>query len=141
MSDIDKIRAEYKAELEIAANTGKETKARKLRTELADSLTKGITTDRLDAICTAERDGKCLVLPCKVGDAVYVPTWDASSDCDSKCSIHQPDGAREFDSCDGCELAKMYIYKNQFRIGMVDKIGKTVFLTHEAAEAALTVTL
>ncbi|NLH00667.1 MAG: hypothetical protein GX488_01985 [Clostridiales bacterium] len=31
-------------------------------------ITSGISLDRLREICDAERDGRCVVLPCKVGD-------------------------------------------------------------------------
>ena len=33
-------------------------------------ITSGISLDRLREICDAERDGRCVVLPCKVGDTV-----------------------------------------------------------------------
>jgi len=35
------------------------------------SIVKGIPLDRLQEICNAERDGRCVVLPCKVGDVLY----------------------------------------------------------------------
>lgn len=34
-------------------------------------ITFGIPLDRLEAICNAERDGRCVVLPCKVDATVY----------------------------------------------------------------------
>ena len=41
--------------------------------ELYDLLKRGQITANisLTAICEAERDGRCVVLPCKVGDTVY----------------------------------------------------------------------
>lgn len=44
-----------------------------MRTENAERLTviKNITTDHLRELVQAEKDGRLLVLPCKVGDTVY----------------------------------------------------------------------
>jgi hypothetical protein len=77
MRTIEEIKAEYIAELDKAAETGKETKARSLRAELVNALTKSIPTGRLESICNAERDGRVVVLPCKVGDTVYDRFCDA----------------------------------------------------------------
>lgn len=71
MRTVEKIKAEYAKELDKAVETGKEAKARKLRDEIAGALSRGISTGRLETICNAERDGRCVILPCKVGDTVY----------------------------------------------------------------------
>jgi len=39
--------------------------------ELALAVLDGIPLDRLKEICEAERDGRCVVLPCKVGGEVW----------------------------------------------------------------------
>lgn len=46
----------------------------------------GIDLDRLEEICAAERDGRCVVRPCKVGDVVNtrygkgkVVAWDTTA--------------------------------------------------------------
>jgi hypothetical protein len=57
-------------------------------------------------------DGRCVVLPCKVGDTV----WLVSCDC-----LNRPS----------------WITENNFEYGMLPHIGKTIFLTREEAEAAL----
>jgi hypothetical protein len=78
----EQIKAEYAAELDKAAVNGKEAKARRLRSELVDALTKGISTDRIEAICAAERDKRVVVLPCKVEalkekyEAIRLPDGD-----------------------------------------------------------------
>ncbi len=36
------------------------------------AVTADIPFDRLEAICTAEKENRCVVLPCKVGDTVAV---------------------------------------------------------------------
>ncbi len=75
-----------------------------------------------------------VVLPCKVGYTVYVIEREY---CDR----------REFDKCDEycdgwdacCERnnAPWYVSEHAFRISMMDRIGKSVFLTREEAERAL----
>ena len=67
--DIGDIKAEYEAELVRAVATGKEAKARRLRAELVGALAKGISTDRIEEICIAEREGRLLILPVNEGDA------------------------------------------------------------------------
>ena len=89
----------------------------------AQAITDGIPTDRLEAICQAERDGRCVVLPCKVGDMVY--------------HIFGIQGI--------VESRARRIQVNRDGIFIVDKkgawaennIGKTVFLTQAEAQNAL----
>lgn len=59
---------------------------------------------------TAENEGRMIVLPCKVGDVVYVlrQSWNGWN-----------------------------IDKKKFTYGMIGKIGKIVFLSKEEAEKAL----
>ena len=75
-----------------------------------------IPLDRLEAICAAEKDGQCVVLPCKVGDTVY----------------------RTF-VVEGRKPLIMEVKMNNLHdiVYFLDKFGKTVFLTCEEAEAAL----
>ena len=37
-----------------------------------DGILAGIPLDRLTEICNAERDGRLVVLPCKVGDTLWL---------------------------------------------------------------------
>ena len=65
---------------------------------------------------TAEEDGRLVVLPCKVGDAVYKIIYQRDNFDDQPYSI---------------------ITTVNFKYEMIDQIGKTVFLTREEAEKAL----
>lgn len=62
--------------------------------------------DRLRELVEADKDGRCVVLPCKVGTPVY---WVV-------------DGG---------------VFECYLNLAAVEEVGKTVFLTREAAEAAL----
>ena len=91
----------------------------------AVAYTFGIDPVRLRAIAEAERDGRLVVLPCKVGD----PIWDIRYGEVRKHFAYQwhvVTGRPEqcFLSCEG------------WYFGLLD-FGVTVFLTREAAEAAL----
>ena len=94
----------------------------------------GISADRLAAyedselspeevheLAKAKADGRLVVLPCKVGDTVYrldgIYSWDI-----------------EHIEIYGDEIIFVDDSDNIFRL---DDIGKTVFLTREAAEKAL----
>lgn len=80
-------------------------------------ITKGITAERLSEICTAEKEGRCVVLPWKVGDTVYEP---------------YPDGI------DQAGVDKIIIeISTKIGIYEISDVGKTVFLTKEQAEAKL----
>lgn len=66
--------------------------------------------DKLSEYEAAEEEGRLVVLPCKVGDAVHVlrQSWNGWN-----------------------------IDKKKFTYGMIGKFGKTVFLAREEAEKAL----
>lgn len=67
--------------------------------------------DRLRELVEADREGRCEVLPCKIGSLVY-------------------SHARKLDGKD-------YVKETEFWWSDIPQIGKTVFLTREAAEEAL----
>ena len=75
----------------------------------------GITPDRLRELAEADREGRCVVLPCKVGDTVY-----------------QVDDIRVY----ALEVRNL-IYDAGILAFDESTIGKTVFLTRAEAEAAL----
>ncbi len=88
--------------------------------------------DHLRELVEAEKDGRLIVLPCKVGDAVYMPVgrWNTIT------------GYGE-DKCDGFHIAQDGILQIKAQSytgshGTYGVPGKTVFLTREEAEAALT---
>ena len=73
-------------------------------------------TQKLAEYETAEEEGRLVVLPCKVGDAVYKIIYQRDNFDDQPYSI---------------------ITTVNFKYEMIDQIGKTVFLTREEAEKAL----
>jgi len=89
-----------------------------------------IDSDRLQEICKAEAEGRLVVLPCKVGDTVYFAYSGCEKINDAKVS--------------GFWVAEKWI---QLQLtngstftcwdGPNNYFGKTVFLSKEAAEAAL----
>ena len=86
--------------------------------------------DRLKELVEADRDGRCIVLPCKVGDKVYcIQSYfnDAKMRSEKKVKCRIVDFVQSFP-----DLFECYgmIYK-------FEDIGKTVFLTREEAEATL----
>lgn len=67
--------------------------------------------DRLRELAEADKDGRVVVLPCKVGDTVYILR-------------------RAFDGAD-------VVGETELWWDDIPKLGKTVFLTREEAEKAL----
>lgn len=82
----------------------------------------GIHADRMIELAQAEKDGRLVVLPCKVGDFVF-------DIADGTCYATQ---VLSFTICDGmiaCRTVSSY--------PMVSDFGSRVFLTRQEAEAAL----
>lgn len=72
--------------------------------------------DRLRELAEADKDGRVVVLPCRVGDVVY-RTWSAPG--------HEP------------FVEEVRMSSVAAIISLLRKFGKTVFLTREEAEKAL----
>lgn len=87
---------------------------------------------RLRELAEADKDGRLVVLPCKVGDTVYEVTSRKT------ISEYRVKAIRVELFCTFIEwdIVAGFVDKSIFGVP-VDKIGKTVFLTREEAEAAL----
>lgn len=86
--------------------------------------------DRLRELVEADRDGRCVVLPCHIGDPVFMGTGR------SKITGY------EEDICDGFYIGRngvlqVKVQNNKGNHGTYGVIGQTAELTHEAADAAL----
>lgn len=81
---------------------------------------------RLQELAEADKDGRVVVLPCKVGDTVW--TY-----CDYPAKRVYPSVVTDISTLNGRTML------NTSQCGVVDArdIGKTVFLTREEAEKAL----
>lgn len=102
-----------------------------LKTELFETITNGIPLDRLEEICAAEKEGRCVVLPCKENAVIYrlVDEFECGSDCY---------GDTCYDCTAPCKKTETKVREGRFSVIYDSKeFGKTVFLTREEAEAAL----
>lgn len=88
--------------------------------------------DRLEKLAEADRDGRVVVRPCKVGDTVYEVTSRKT------ISEYRVKAIRVELFCTFIEwdIVAGFVDKSIFGVP-VDEIGKTVFLTREEAEKAL----
>ena len=89
----------------------------------------GMTLMRLRELAVADQEGRVVVLPCKVGDTVWLTrTWVSER-------LSQPEAAALTGAyiC-GNDVCTFVTNKYGFQ---QDKIGKNVFLTREEAEKAL----
>ena len=105
----------------------------------------GITPDRLRELAQADRDGRCVVLPCKVGQKVKVDArtwgnvWNYKTVENGKFLIGEIVAITRTKKQ---TLVKIRVehnvsWKRPTRRYPASAIGKTVFLTREEAEAAL----
>lgn len=87
---------------------------------------------RLRELAEADKDGRLVVLPCKVGDTVYEVTSRKT------ISEYRVKAIRVELFCTFIEwdIVAGFVDKSIFGVP-VDEIGKTVFLTREEAEKAL----
>lgn len=83
--------------------------------------------DRLRELVEADNDGRCVVLPCKIDDDVYINLFGRTLDA-TVISISELASTPTYKAMYGIRLC--YIFK-------ADDVGRTVFLTREAAEEAL----
>ena len=83
--------------------------------------------DELKEVIQAKREGRCVVLPCKVENDVYINILGRTLPF-TVISISQMASTPTFKAQHGIRL--VYIFK-------ADDVGKTVFLTRADAEAAL----
>lgn len=82
-----------------------------------EAITKGVPFTRIVALMEADRAGRLVVLPCKVGDTVYRLQY-----------VEESPGHLIVDAV-----------PIKFSLSWIDALGKTVFLTREDAEKALEV--
>jgi len=95
---------------------------------------RGVPDDRLRTLVEADRDGRCAVLPCKVGDTVW-----AYDDVFNQIAPYQVDMV-ELYGHKGVSFCSNWRKNGELMADLdfdAEDIGKTVFLTREAAEAAL----
>lgn len=76
----------------------------------------GLPIARLRELAVADKDGRCVVLPCKVGDTI----WRLKRTFET-----YPDKSKPYTEADGFLLQDIW------------NVGKNVFLTREEAEKAL----
>lgn len=91
-------------------------------------LTSDIPLDRLRELAQADRDGRCVVLPCKCGDKVYIST---------KTGVIEREIAK-IEIMHDIEFHAVDFIRGEIGIYFfTEDVGKTVFLTCEQAEAKL----
>ena len=91
--------------------------------------------DRLRELAEADREGRCVVLPCKVGDRVWFTKfmWNYAKQPIPAIVC----GIKTFSSSGTFTFMALTDTNNVSRSFINQDIGKTVFLTREEAEAAL----
>lgn len=98
-----------------------------------------IPLERVQEIAQAEKDGRLIVLPCKVGDLVFA-LWDVPTKY--KYVIYYAEIKEVCIYVRNCRMTITYRlepieYRGRRKEYRAEDFGKTVFLTREEAEAAL----
>lgn len=101
--------------------------------ETLRQLCRGCDLDRLEELVEADKDGRVVVLPCKVGDTVWVILDGAK--CVRRCVVEYATIGRYF-----TVIVFHTADRTREQYGVpAGAFGKTVFLTSEEAEKALKV--
>lgn len=91
-------------------------------------LCRGCDLDRLEELAEADKDGRLVVLPCKVGDTVYFRTYDCNGTVDLGI---QPNKVTAI-------VGHAIVRGRYTDVGLLPgQYGVSWFLTREAAEKAL----
>lgn len=89
-------------------------------------------TDRLKELAEADKEGRCLVLPCKVGDTVYYIEKNKKI---YESKVHAFSFGK--DNLTKYGQIHIYDYDKDNATRKISNFGKTIFLTREEAEKAL----
>ena len=100
-------------------------------------LCQGCDLDRLEKLAEADKDGRLVVLPCKVGDTVWVARNPWTGKLLKKPLDAYVNGMKMYSH--GLYVNLLFDTRkiNGTRDYEINHIGKTVFLTREEAEKAL----
>ena len=96
----------------------------------------GVEPSRLRKMAEADKDGRLVVLPCKVGDTVYTNNRVLGADN----AMHDEICTRRIKGYGGNALNKVWLIANGNYCDLSifpSEFGKTVFLTREEAERAM----
>ena len=95
----------------------------------------GTAPDRLRELTAADKDGRLMVLPCRIGRTVYRRSYyhDCADNLYETCQLFAYDES----ACFRCYKDKLvpYVKETGFELSMLEDFGDTVFLTREEAEA------
>ena len=96
----------------------------------------GVEPSRLRELAEADKDGRVVVLPCKVGDTVYTKNRVLGADN----AIHDEICTRRIKGYSGNALNKVWLIVSGDYCNLSifpSEFGKTVFFTREEAERAM----
>ena len=98
---------------------------------------KGLPIARLRELAVADKDGRCVVPPCKVGDMVWVIAHPWTGKLQKKPLVAYVNGMKLFTHGLYVNVLFDTLKINGTRDYGIIRIGRTVFLTREEAEKAL----
>ena len=110
----------------------------KFLSDVQDILGDNYDLDRLRDLVEADRDGRCVVLPCKIGDTIYQVDYMTHGEA-LRAGVperNDPRSKRKFGRRKA-EYLPMMVREKKMVKSLYSEFGKTVFLTRADAEATL----
>lgn len=100
--------------------------------DAVDYIIENIDYNHLKELVQSDKEGKCLTLPCSIGSSVWAISFCTESNggyyCPFDCNSAQRDAVFSKRCIDYCR-----IYEDKFTLDMLNKIGKTIFLSKKEA--------
>lgn len=101
--------------------------------ENADTINAGVDADRLGQLAAADQDGRCKILPCRVGDTVWLVSHNFGTVLPATVT-----GFHFFENRDALETVQVFPSgKISTKRWKVNQFGSVIFLTEEEGRAAL----
>lgn len=100
--------------------------------DAVDYIIENIDYNHLKELVQSDKEGKCIILPCAIGNPVWVISF-----CSKRsngyyypfdCNSAQRNSIFNKKCIDYCE-----VYKSEFKLDMLKEFGKTVFLSRQEA--------
>ena len=112
---------DYPLTMSMWAGESKDLRIYNRLAEIENILGDDYDLERLKELVEADREERCVILPCKIGTPIYNVRRLNVSDDDYRMSFH----------------TELCVVSEKFKLNHLNCIGKTVFLTQEEAEAKL----
>lgn len=96
----------------------------------------GVTVSKIIELTKAEKQGRLVILPCKIGDTIYQTCYKCVCTLGHRHLHSTCNSPIECRKCDAVNIER-WIRETTFSFDMLERIGEDFFVTREEAEEVL----